>query len=131
MGLKIFVAISSSVSIASWKLWSQTEGWCNWSLVWQIILGLSAVAAVAMPILNLSKVSQRAADLYGKYAALLVDYEELWLQVDNLSDQVLLTKYISLRRKETTLSKAEPDMPNDKRLVQQCQNEVEKGKGLK
>ena len=46
--LKIFVAVTSSTSIASWKLWSQKQGWCDWSTAWQILTGLSAIAAVAM-----------------------------------------------------------------------------------
>lgn len=129
--LKIFVAAASSTSIASWKLWSNTQGWCNWSTAWEILTGTSAVAAVAMPILNFSKTSQRAADLRGRYAALLVDYEGLWLQTKSLSEDALRRKYISVREKESELSHLEADMPRDKDLILKCQEEVEKGRGLK
>ena len=129
--LKIIVAVSSSASIASWKIWSNSKGWCDWSAIWQILTAVSAAVAVAMPILNLAKTSQRAADFRGKYAAILVDYEDLWLQVDGLSEDALRKKYVVIRQKETHMSASESDMTHDRNLVLRCQNEVEKGRRSK
>jgi len=128
--LKIILALSTSMSFASWRIWFNTSQ-CNNSNIWQFLMGLSAVIAVAMPWLNLSRISQRSADLHGLYAALLVDYEWLWLQVDKLSEPDLLMQYRLLREKEVELVKLESDMPRYRRLILKCQNEVEKRRDLK
>jgi len=130
--LKILLAITTSTSIASWKLWNQSVLWLNLSIVWQILTALSAIIAIILPLINYSKKSQKLAILKYFYSILLVDYERLWLTLnrENAVIDTIQKEYLILREKEASYSLEEAYVKNDIELIKKCQNEVENSRGF-
>jgi hypothetical protein len=56
---EIFLAITSSSTVAAWGIWRQAE------LVWQVLSALSTLVAVILPMLNFKKVIAATSDLLG------------------------------------------------------------------
>ena len=74
MGIKIFLAATSSATVAGWVLWKHAP------LLWQVLSGISALLAIALPILNYSQRIATMADLRAKWMHLRVEYDRLWAE---------------------------------------------------
>jgi hypothetical protein len=123
--LKIFLAIMASGTVASWGFWEQNE------LLWKILSSTSAIFAIAMPILNYPKAIEQMSELAGKWGELRIEYENMWLDVRNNPDSNTLVKtYKKFRATEISLEKKETKMPNEKKLIRKCYEEVKQSRGL-
>jgi len=125
---KIFVAATSSTSIASWSLWNQTSDWMSYQTLWQVFTAVSAVAAVALPILDFPKEIEKMASLKSAYAALLPEYQRLWRQLSQLTADEAERRYAGIQLRENDLSHMEANVKRDTRLILQCQNCVERAR---
>ncbi|GAB6163561.1 hypothetical protein JCM12298_27210 [Desulfothermus naphthae] len=123
---KIFLAIMTSGTVASWGFWSQIE------ILWKILSAISALLAIALPILNWPKMVESMIDLKQKWFQIKSDYEILWLEIkDGINDENKVKKELKkLKEKEARISQKEANLPNDKKLLQRCRNEVLKSRGL-
>ena len=121
--LKIFLAITSSGTVAGWTIWS------HYDLLWKILSGLSALVAIALPILDYSGQVEKMTKLAGKCAHLRVGYEQLWAQIDSLSQQSILDAQGKLAQQEIELSDVQAVLPDDRKLLEQCQREVLMSRG--
>ncbi len=128
--IKIFLAATSSSAVAGWGLWEigQEVG----PILWKIASGLSAIVACALPYLNHQKNIPIASELAGQWSELFVEYEDLWLEVKTNSNS---TKTAAAFKKANKLrgriGKKESKIPEDKKLLKECQQEVKRSRNLK
>jgi hypothetical protein len=121
--LKIFLAVTASSTVAGWTIWA------HYDFLWKTLSGLSAIVAVALPILDYSGQVEKMTKLASKCAQLRVGYELLWAQFDSLSPQSILDAQGKLAQQEIELSDVQAALPDDRKLLEQCQNEVLKSRG--
>lgn len=117
---RILLAFTSSGVVAAWTVWNQYPN------VWQVLSAVSAVMAIALPIMNFPSRVETAADLHGRWTELSAEYERLWTAAEDgladLSDEQMRL----LGAKETSTAPKEATMPYDRRLAARCQAEVNK-----
>ncbi|MGP8322044.1 MAG: hypothetical protein ACT6FE_06955 [Methanosarcinaceae archaeon] len=124
--IKIFLAITSSGAVAGWSIWNEIP------FLWQVLSGISAIIAIVSPILNYQKIIESTSDLSGKWWELLRYYESFWLNVKNGEiDKRIEKEYTRTKAKEDALVKEETKLPQDIKLLRECQNEVLRSRGLK
>jgi hypothetical protein len=124
-GLKIFLAIMASGTVAGWGLWEAVP----W--LWKSLSSISAIVAISLPILNYQKSIDQMSTLAGKWGELRIEYEDLWLQVRNHQDsQTLERAYKKFRKIEASLQEKETKLPDDKALLWKCFEEVKKTRKL-
>ncbi len=123
--LKIFMAVMASGTVAGWGWW-ETIPW-----LWKSLSSVSALVAISLPILNYQKSIEQMSGLAGKWGELRIEYEDLWVQVRNKSEpKTLESAYKKFRKIESALQEREAKLPEDKKLVLRCFNEVKKARGL-
>ena len=124
---KIFLAVMTSGTVASWGFWSQVE------ILWKILSSLSALLAIALPIVNWPKMVEAMIDLKQKWFQIRSDYEMLWIEVeDGINDKEKVKRELKrLKDKEARISQKEANLPNDKKLIRRCWKEVIASRGLK
>jgi len=124
-GLKIFLAIMASGTVASWGLWESIP----W--LWKTLSSSAAIVAIAQPVLNYQKNIEQMSTLAGKWGELRIEYEDLWLQIKNNNDSSELERtYKNHRKIESSLQSKETKLPDDKKLLRKCFDEVIKSRGL-
>jgi len=123
--LKIFLAFMASGTVAGWGLWQE------FSLVWKILSSVSAVVAIALPILNYQKIIGQMSFLTGKWGELRIEYEDLWQEVKDLNSTPNHNAAFKKHRKiEASLEKRETGLPIDNKLLKKCFEEVKKSRGI-
>ena len=122
--IKIFLAVTSSGTVAAWSIWSQH------GTVWKILSGVSALVAVALPILDYSGQVEKTAKLADICAQLRMGYDQLWAQIDDLSPDSLREALGKLTQQEVELSQIQAVLPKDEKLLVGCQDEVLRSRGL-
>lgn len=123
--LKIFLAAMTSGTVAGWGIWSDIP------IVWKVLSSISAIVAISLPILNYQKLIDQMSYLSGKWGELRIEYEDLWRQVKSNSDLDSKERvYKKFRKIESTLQEREAKLPEDKKLLKKCQNEVLQSRGL-
>lgn len=124
---RVFLAATSSSTVAGWSFWQDTE------IFWKVLSGMSALVAIAMPILNWQKISQRMIELRENWHVLLGDYESLWLDVQagDLDSKTIRGQLKSIRTKEAKLDKPSAALPLDKKLQTSCDAQVRKLRGFR
>lgn len=124
-GLKIFLAVMASGTVAGWGLWESSP------CLWKTLSSFSAIVAISLPILNYQKNIEQMSFLSGKWGELRIEYEDLWLQVQNEPEpQALERAYKRFRKIESGLQEKETKLPDDKKLLMDCFNSVKKSRGL-
>lgn len=123
--LKIFMAVMASGTVASWGFWESNV------LVWKFLSSVSALAAIALPILNHQKKIEAMSELAGKWAELRIEYEDMWLALRNKPNHATLTTtYKKFRSIESNLEKKETTLPSFPIILKECQTEVKISRGL-
>lgn len=122
--LKIFLAVMSSSAVAGWGLWASNPP------LWKALSAISAVIAVALPIINLQKLIQRMNEVTGKWLHILADYENLWIERRNCQDDVLLKRYKEIKSRETAVKENEHSLPVDNKLLNESQDSVLVSRGI-
>jgi hypothetical protein len=121
---KIFLALMSSGTVASWGFWSEVE------ILWKMLSGISAAIAVALPILNYQKMIESIAEQKREWTHIRNEYEKLWLSLKSLGGHEVEKKYDEIKRLETARSALEASLPHDKNLINKCYDEVLVSRGL-
>ncbi len=122
--LKIFLAITSSGAVAGWSVWT------DYAIVWKVLSGASAVLAVSLPILDYSGRVEQLSKVASKSAQLRLGYDQLWAQVDVLTPDSLRNMQAELNKKEIELSELQVNEPDDRKLLDHCQEDVLRSRGL-
>lgn len=123
--IKIFLAIMTSGTVASWGWW-EAMPW-----LWKSLSSISALVAISMPILNYQKIIEQMSSLAGKWGELRIEHEDLWFQVnESKTSQSLERLFKKFRKIESTLQEMETKLPDDKNLLWKCFEEVKKTRGL-
>lgn len=123
---KIFLAVMASGTVASWGFWSQYE------LVWKILSSVSALVAIALPILNWPKMIENMGYLTEKWTRIRNDYELLWIdaKVDTTDVNKIKKELKRIKNEESSLSQKEINLPNDSKLLLVCYEKVLSSRGL-
>ncbi len=124
--IKIFLAVMSSSTVATWGIWNKID------LVWQILSGISAVTAIAIPILDLPKTLQSVLRLSSKWLQIQSQYEALWFDIENGLKyfEEVVEQYRHIKEKEL-LEQAPAYLPsNKKKLKERCFNQILQSRGL-
>ena len=122
---KIFLAIMSSGTVASWGFWSETQ----W--LWKGLSAISALLAIAIPIVNWPKMISNMVALKQYWTEIKIDYEMSWLELESGKTETDVAKYYKkTKEKEAKVAVKEANMPNSKKLVKRCWLEVIKSRGL-
>ncbi len=118
--VKIFLAATSSSTVASWGIWHDVD------IAWKLLSGLSAVIAVALPILDWPKAIQAMAKLTSQFQQLLVDREELYLDSVTMGKdpEEMRGRLYSLKKREVQIEQDLLVFPYKGRLAAKCQDEV-------
>ncbi len=115
---RILLALVSSGVVAAWTIWNQ------YPAVWQALSAVSAVVAIALPILNFPSSVEIASDLHGRWTELYAEYERLWVTLQDGMGELTEAQMRALLEKENNNASKEATMPTNKRLAAQCQAEV-------
>lgn len=123
--IKIFLAAISSGSVAGWAFWTAFPP------AWKALSALSALVALALPILDYPDKIESTADLHGKWNRLLSEYETIWsrMQGDEVTTEVL-DSIRTLKETEGDMSRAEAKLPRIVHLVKKCQEEAKHSRGI-
>lgn len=123
---KIFLALMASGTVATWKFWGEYE------LIWKILSSSSALLAIALPIFNWPKMIENMVYLSEKWCLLKNDYELLWIEVKKgVPNEIKCSKeFKKIKTKESVLSQKEANLPEDKKLLSKCFQEVKCSRGL-
>ena len=120
---KIFLVAMSSSTVASWSIWVEID------LLWKCLSAISAVTAIALPILDWPKTISRMSDLAGKWSRIEYEYENLWLELQGDSPiNRVEEEYKRIRGEVAGLD--DTGLPEDVKLNEQCRNEVLESRGL-
>ena len=120
---EIIVAITSSSSaVASFAFWSTEAG----SQVWKVLLGISAIIAIAKPLLNLTKRIRAYEELLSGYRLLYHDLNELKIDINQAQayTKAHRQKFLKINEKQRTLASKSPERVENLKVLQKCQNEV-------
>lgn len=118
--MKILLAVTSSSTIASWTLFSE------YPFSWKLLSAVSALVAVCQPILKYADKLEKVSQVRGEWIQLAEEYEDLWDDHAELSDNQLRSALKRFRRREKQLSRTEGDLNfSDKRLRNACTEHVE------
>jgi len=122
---KIFLAIMTSGTVASWGFWNDIQ------ILWKILSTISALMAIALPILNWSKMIESMVNVKQKWTQIKSDYELLWIDLNNGKNKNEIEReYKKVKQKETKVSQQESNLPRDVKLLSKCREEVLKSRGL-
>ena len=113
----------SSSTVASWGIWNEID------ILWKALSAISAITAIALPILDWSKTISRMSDLAGTWSRIEYEYENLWLKLQNDSPiNQVEDEYMRIRGEVAGLD--DTGLPEDVKLNEQCRNEVLESRGL-
>jgi hypothetical protein len=123
--VKIFLALTSSATVAGWALWHGAP------ILWQALSGSSAVIAIVLPFLDFTGQVERASDLRERWWMLTAEYGHLWAEIDSDSAASISQRIQTLKLKEKDAVKIEAKyFKRDETLIERCQDEVLKARGL-
>jgi hypothetical protein len=124
LGSRIFLAITSSSTVASWSFWSQ------WPLIWKSLSGISALIAITLTVVDLPKKVSRISVLVARWKQSQVEYELLWRTDRSLSASHSKSKYSTCKHREITNTSDEQTLPYDDKLLKQCYRDVYSAHGF-
>lgn len=123
--VKVFLAVMSSGTVAAWGLWGAHQS------LWRSLSAISALTAIASPILNFSKSVKTTSDLAGRWRMLLVDYEDIGRLDPSLSSPQAIKKFYSLKQREGKTKAGESGFHVVNSLRRKAFDEVKASRGLR
>jgi hypothetical protein len=123
--LKIFLAVTSSATVAGWTVWHGIPP------IWQVLSGLSAIVAVALPILDYTSQIERASDLRSEWLEVAGKYNRLWAEINANLDGPVSDRLQEFQAKEAEMAKIESKhFTRNDALIRKSQREVLVARGL-
>jgi hypothetical protein len=125
---KIFLAATSSTTVATWGFWTEM------SWLWKSLSAVSALLAVALPILNWSKKMADIADLHGAWVQIRNQYDSLWRRMQNyqFTESEAEAGYTTIQTKEAEVERSETKISakRDAKLIEKCYTDVFRARNL-
>lgn len=122
--LKIAIALSASSALLSIPLWQRYP-------LGPVFLGVvNTVLACSLPFLNYSERIETMANLRGSWSQMSIEYERLWQEIQDSGPRNFENELRLLRERTVQLRMIETRLPDSRRLVQRCQQEVLQSRGL-
>ncbi len=117
--IKVFLAIFSATSaIGSWSIWS------SYPEMWKTLISVSALIAIALPILNYSGLVEKAVDQKGKWTRLLSQQEILWAKIEKDPNLEIESELRGIQDSIAQTSRDDATVPLDEVLRQRAYTEV-------
>jgi hypothetical protein len=117
--IKIFLACTSSATVAGWSIWTP-HPW-----VWQGLSAISAIIAVASPILDHKGLQERIRRTRTGWHELVFAYRALWPDLDSEAhDEHLHYRIEELERRFIKVSEEDIALPRDEQLMRVAQKQV-------
>lgn len=110
-----------------WK--SQWLG-LDWSHGWDALSLLAVLVAVGAPLVNFGKTAQKCARLRPIFLNYNNQYNELWLNRSSYQEIALIKKLTQLKEAEIRDTVSDSTIKRDIKLLNKCQKEIIKSKGL-
>jgi len=127
-GIRIILALTSSGgAIAGWTIWNV------YPLAWQVLSAMTAVLAIASPILNYSGKAKSSTMLYCTWSDILRAYEILWHRIENnlLNNPAkVISEYNRIMSKEKQCEPHEAKYQVDYIMLKKCRQNILKCRGL-
>ncbi|MCF2857005.1 hypothetical protein L1286_05970 [Pseudoalteromonas sp. SMS1] len=124
--LNIFLAVTSSSSIAAWAIWG------DYPMVWAGIIALSQLISAMKPLLPYSQWQKPVFQYYRELSELVLDAEKVWvkdiaegeLTKSQILDQATEIKEKALKASDSLLLKG-ISLPLDKKLSKIAESQLE------
>ena len=120
----IFMAATSTAAVGTW-LASLDVDWPP-----KLLSAVTAVIAVALPILNWDGTVQTAVRVVERWRFLHTAYERLRAAVPTLSTADVLATFDEIKTRQLELSPIEVTLPHDQKLLKKSYTEVLQSRGL-
>ncbi len=129
--MKVFLAITSSGTVAGWTIWSDGVAHPYFSFTWKALSGVSAIVAIAMPLFNYSKKVEWATSLVHGYSKIHSEIEIAWAKRASASQASIERSLEDFHRQEQTLNPLESHFPGTSlSLIRECQQAIIHKRGL-
>ena len=122
--VNIFLAVTSSSSIAAWAIWQQYQ------IVWAVIIALSQIVTAVKPFLPYRQRVKAISELNDKIQEIYLKCEKGWFSVaeGELTDKEIHDYFISLRDKAVTAERRyfkNTILPKNKSMLRLAEKEAE------
>lgn len=126
MVAKIFLGVTASSTVASWGIWQEVE------LLWKALSAVSAVLAIALPIVDWPKVARKMTALSAKWQSLQASYELAWIDVEDgaVDREEVRAELQRLKKLETDLAAETGAVPEDSKLKDEIYAAVRRSRGI-
>lgn len=121
---KIFLALMTSGTVASWSIWIELES------LWKTLSSIAAVLSIILPILKIESLLDKMANLKGEWTQLHNEYNFLWISRERKNEEELQENYRRLKQKEAEIEKKEIQLPYKVSNILKIQNEIKCSLGL-
>ena len=123
--INIFLAITSSTSIAAWALWQKYQ------LAWAIIIALSQIITAIKPFLPYKQRLKAICELNDKVQEISLEFEKNWFPVaeGELEEREIHNLLISLREKTSLAERRvlkNTVLPKKEKILRKAENETDK-----
>ena len=123
--INIFLAITSSSSIAAWAIWQKHQ------IIWAIIIASSQVVTAIKPFLPFKKRLTAICDMNDKIQEISLECEKEWFSVaeGELTDKEIHDLCIELRNKALTAERKylkNVILPNNKKILKNAEIEADR-----
>jgi hypothetical protein len=123
IGSRIFLAITSSSTVAGWGFWAQQPA------IWKTLSSVSALLAIVLTVVDLPKKVSRISVLVARWKQSQVEYELLWRSDRSLTSSHSKSKYEKCKQREIGSTAEEQTLPLDKKLLRKCYDDVYRAHG--
>ena len=124
---RILLAFTASGTVAGWYIWEQYE------FTWKFLSGLSAIIAIALPIISLNESLKTITNNYQKELEIQIDFNNLWKDRKYCSEKELREKYNKISEKEKNYQLTVTVnflLKNSNKVKEECREEVLKARGI-
>ncbi|MBK7614621.1 MAG: hypothetical protein IPJ08_09150 [Burkholderiales bacterium] len=116
---KVFLALITSSTVASWSLWNDHP------LLWKSLTVVASLVSIVLPFLSLNDKVLGMTEVHGKWLQLMHEYEELWRDQALLEDGAARARVSSAKKIESELSSKAIGLPaQDRKLGATTYHEV-------
>jgi hypothetical protein len=121
--LKITLSLTTASGLLSLSVWNSFPAG-------PVALGvLNTILACSLPILNYSERIEAMSSLRGSWTQLCIEFQRVWQQIGSPNSSCE-NEFRLLKERIVHLSVIETRLPNDRKLVQRCQQEIIRSHGL-
>jgi hypothetical protein len=108
---KVFLALVTSSTVASWTFWSDVPS------LWKSLTVAASLLSIVLPFLSLNDKVLGMTEVHGKWLQLMHEYDELWRDQELVQDSEMRARVASAKKVESELSSKAISLPGqDKKL---------------